>query len=179
MSSIWKAPLPNRKTWYVGSWVSGQDAGDCTADIIIPIDQISGMSSEEIGDYVKSLVGLAKDCHAAEVKREDNLRAAYDVQCKEKQPPAKKNKPGYIYLLKGENTSWYKVGQTNNLRRRIKQLGTKAPFAILHLKSHKVADMDQAESFWHQRFDTKQANGEWFELDPVDVAEFMDWDGIA
>lgn len=91
----------------------------------------------------------------------------------ESKVPAKRS--GYIYLIEGLDTKWYKIGQSKSPKIRLRQLGTLVPFEIISVKTHLVADMDLAESYWHERLAAKRVNGEWFALDAVDVTEFCLW----
>lgn len=92
---------------------------------------------------------------------------------KEKLP--KKNRPGYIYLIKGDNTDWYKIGQSKRPDIRINQLGTQGPFKSTLIHMHKVPDMDSIEQEWHKMFSGKREHGEWFTLSQEDVETFTGW----
>lgn len=79
--------------------------------------------------------------------------------------------PGYVYLIHGVGTPWYKIGLTTNPQIRLKQLGTQGPFKLEILRSFSVDDMCSVEELLHAYFANKRANGEWFCLSPPDV----DW----
>lgn len=89
-------------------------------------------------------------------------------------PPPKPSRAGYIYLLHGDGTPWYKIGQSEKPILRVSQLGTRAPFPIVMVTCAHVQDMDFNEKFWHMRFADKRAEGEWFLLTPDDIALFME-----
>lgn len=64
MSLCYKICLPNGREWWVGSemiWDSDSDA-----QVIIPVEQLEGMSDEEIGRSVRALVRKAHRCNAEE-----------------------------------------------------------------------------------------------------------------
>ncbi len=92
----------------------------------------------------------------------------------EVEQPASSNEPGvadgFVYLLK----SWryYKIGKTNHAGRRECELAIQLPDAITTVHTIKTDDPDGIEAFWHRRFAAKRKNGEWFDLNRVDVAAF-------
>lgn len=82
------------------------------------------------------------------------------------------HKPGYIYLLHGEGTNWYKIGISAQLTRRVKVIGSKSPFPIVRVAAYDVEDMKDAEAWWHETFAHKRTHGEWFALDEYDILLF-------
>lgn len=83
--------------------------------------------------------------------------------------------PGYVYLIHGIGTSWYKIGLSLNTKVRLKQLGTQGPFKNELIHQIKVDDMVAVESHFHRLFDGKRAEGEWFTLSPDDIKLFTGW----
>jgi hypothetical protein len=78
--------------------------------------------------------------------------------------------PEFVYLLKvGRH---YKIGKTNSVGRRERELAIQLPQRG-HL-IHQIATDDPSgiERHWHERFSSRRGNGEWFELQPADVAAF-------
>jgi hypothetical protein len=100
------------------------------------------------------------------------MRAREAIQNRQEAKTVKPPKAGYIYLICGEETSWYKIGQSKSPKIRLKQLGTQGPFHCRLIHSFGVADMDGVESFLHEHFRSKRAQGEWFNLDAGDVEWF-------
>jgi hypothetical protein len=77
---------------------------------------------------------------------------------------------GYVYLLKfGKH---YKVGRTESVPTRHRQINLELPEKAELV--HKIATDDAAgiEAYWHARFASKRANGEWFALGRDDVRAF-------
>jgi hypothetical protein len=77
---------------------------------------------------------------------------------------------GQVYLIKAG--SHYKIGRSNAAGRRAHELAIQLPerLEIVH-----VLDTDDAvgiEKYWHQRFASRRANGEWFALTKADVNAF-------
>ena len=85
--------------------------------------------------------------------------------------------PGFVYLLHGLNTGWYKIGLSVNARRRTKQIGARSPFEIELVHKLAVDDMHRVEAHFHALFAAQRVNGEWFTLSPDDVAAFAAWEG--
>jgi Meiotically up-regulated gene 113 len=77
---------------------------------------------------------------------------------------------GYVYLAKSGR--YFKIGQTNAVGRRERELVIQLPEKLSTV--HKIITDDPVgiEHYWHKRFASKRANGEWFALSPDDVAAF-------
>lgn len=76
---------------------------------------------------------------------------------------------GYVYFLHGVGTRFYKIGHSNNLDRRIKEISPKLPFSLDLVHSIWTDDRRELEAWLHRKFDLKRKEGEWFELDESDL----------
>jgi hypothetical protein len=79
-------------------------------------------------------------------------------------------KLGYVYLMKAGR--FYKIGRTNALGRRERELVIQLPEAAKVIHSIKTDDPGGIEEYWHRRFQDRRKNGEWFELTYQDLAAF-------
>jgi hypothetical protein len=75
----------------------------------------------------------------------------------------------YVYFIKSEYG--YKIGKTKNINKRLKTFDVKLPFDF-HLYAYiETKKMDECEKFFHDIFQEKRINGEWFEINDYDFPE--------
>jgi hypothetical protein len=77
---------------------------------------------------------------------------------------------GFVYMMK--SGKFYKIGRTNALGRRHRELAIQLPEQARVVHSIKTDDPAGIEEYWHKRFQERRKNGEWFELSATDVAVF-------
>jgi hypothetical protein len=83
------------------------------------------------------------------------------------------NKPiikGFVYLMR--SGKHYKIGKSGHVGRREYQIGLKLPEPVKTIHSIATDDPDGIETYWHNRFKAKRAEGEWFSLNQDDVKAF-------
>ncbi len=77
------------------------------------------------------------------------------------------NFPEGIYIIK--TNEFYKIGRTNNIKRRIKELESLNPFDVELILYQKKLYSRTVEAFLHAEFRDKNIKGEWFKLSELDL----------
>lgn len=78
--------------------------------------------------------------------------------------------PGQVYLMKSGHH--YKIGRSNAAGRRAYELAIQLPERLEMVHVIRTDDAVGIERYWHQRYESKRLNGEWFALSKADVAAF-------
>lgn len=84
---------------------------------------------------------------------------------------------GFVYLMKSGRH--YKIGRTNSVGSRERQLAIKIPVPPTTVHSIETDDPSGIEAYWHQRFAEKRGEGEWFDLSSDDIKAFKRWKRIV
>jgi|GEM_PF-3954826 len=83
-------------------------------------------------------------------------------------------KSGWVYLVEGQEKC-FKIGQTNNLDKRVwDQLSPRMPYPLKLIHSIRADDCIALENRIHAIFDDKRLNSEWFKLDATDISRFKE-----
>ncbi len=85
-------------------------------------------------------------------------------------PRSQRVTTGVVYLVRmGE---FHKIGKSNDAGRRLYELGLRLPERHEVLHTIETDDPSGIEAYWHRRFASQRANGEWFRLSQGDVDAF-------
>ena len=86
-------------------------------------------------------------------------------------------KIGEVYLAKSGH--YYKIGKTKDSVRRGQELKIQLAEELKLIHSIKTDDPSGIEAYWHNRFEAKRKQGEWFDLNSADVKAFKRWKRIV
>lgn len=75
---------------------------------------------------------------------------------------------GYVYVIRSKYG--FKIGKTVNLKSRTRLFEVKLPFPIALEHYAWFEDYSRAERDFHEMFHAKRKEGEWFDLEPEDLA---------
>ena len=113
-------------------------------------------------------------CYSPEL---DNPKILVDPKLKKRRKSANSSgandatrEDGYVYLI--QFGSEYKIGTSNNVERRFRQLKTQMPYDGKIIHTIAAGDPMGIEAYWHKYFDSKRLKGEWFKLTADDVKYF-------
>ena len=77
----------------------------------------------------------------------------------------KKFPNGYIYMLKLRNQNIYKIGVSQNPKRRIKDISSYSPFVVLIVGVWSFTNVYEMEEMIHDNLNKYLMRKEWFNLD--------------
>jgi Meiotically up-regulated gene 113 len=86
------------------------------------------------------------------------------------QPDVEQGEIGFVYLTKSGR--FHKIGKTNDVGRRRYELAIQLAEKATTVHVIRTDDPTGIEAYWHNRFASKRANGEWFALNAADIAAF-------
>lgn len=118
--------------------------------------------SGEIYAFPKETTIEATDIRADLMREQERRR---EVERKRRKP-----RPGFVYLLREVNGPHYKIGRAKTPNNRRQTFEVKIPYRVEYEAVIPAGDMFRLESELQARYAHKRVDGEWFVLEPEDVA---------
>lgn len=78
-----------------------------------------------------------------------------------------------IYLIRQDQSDFYKIGITSNIKQRIKSIQTGCPNRVEVLATFESKYARNIEGFLHRVWHHLNTNGEWFQLGKDELKEFI------
>ncbi len=149
---------------------------DCETDEVYPLD--TDFTIIPFKDFIE----LQQEALRFYSNHSEQEISAYNVEARKQWEEDRKkleapkypsySRSGYIYLI-GSQEGYYKIGKDKDVSNRYKLIGVNMPFPTEILHTIAVSDMAYTERCLHQRFSTKRRHGEWFALNPEEVASII------
>jgi hypothetical protein len=98
------------------------------------------------------------------IKRYNNYRVSNAKKVNKKRFPN-----SCIYIIRIKNTNYYKIGVSQNYKRRLRDIESSMPFTIELITIKKVKDAYNIETTLHDTFKQKYIKSEWFNLNELDI----------
>ena len=102
---------------------------------------------------------------------EDGVLTIKDIFLKKKSHTAKSlishKAPDTIYIINIEGTNLYKIGTSQNVNRRIKDISAASPFQIDIIHVQKVLFAYELEQSIHKQIDHLHVKNEWFKIKDI------------
>lgn len=83
------------------------------------------------------------------------------------------DKHGFVYLVKAENTSYFKIGKSKHPHKRLTQLQTGSPIPLTIIERVFSLDCCNLENLLHDHYEAYQVRYEWFDLPDECVKDFF------
>jgi hypothetical protein len=80
----------------------------------------------------------------------------------------------FIYLIRCSENSYYKIGITKNIERRLKQIQTSSPDKVYLVEKYESNYATTIEKALHNFFKAYHRNNEWFELSLTEEYKFLE-----
>ena len=79
----------------------------------------------------------------------------------------------YIYLIQSLENSYYKIGISNNPKRRIKELSTGNPSQLKLVETYQSEHAEKIERTLQRRYSYLRKEGEWFDMGISNEVSFL------
>jgi hypothetical protein len=93
------------------------------------------------------------------------------------EPPRDNWKEGFTYIVKPTHANVYKIGETDNLERRLAQLKKKFNFDLEYVYTVPTHDCFGLEQHLHMRYDKYHLGGDWFALTDEALQDLIEYTG--
>ena len=126
--------------------------------------------NDHLGKHAERVVRVREFCEA-HTEYSDVLDLLPEVEQHENShADDQEPKTGYVYMFK--SGKFYKIGKTFDPIRRLGEVRLQLPEGAEPVHHFETDDPSGIEKYWHERFNDKRVNGEFFTLSSADVRAF-------
>ena len=81
-----------------------------------------------------------------------------------------------MYIMRAMGTTFFKIGVTKSPSSRLNAVNTHCPFRVKYVDVINTSPSDVLEVEWetHELFRENRMNGEWFNLEPFKIKNFVE-----
>lgn len=121
-------------------------------------------SGKDVRSYILSLIEENADqIFTSDIPKTDD---------KTRNPNAKKDYSGFIYLVRATRTSFYKIGMSKDPYKRLQSLQTGTPFELVIINRIYTFDCLALEKALHEYYQAYWMRGEWFDMPQSEIENF-------
>lgn len=175
-------PVPLHEYWDIAGHKKKQDAYWLLNSLIekdsdflkLTVKQPGrGRPSTQVWTTVSGLLLFLLSAKTEEGKKALKILVGGLLGCSFKGNNPCENKAGFIYLVKQDSSSFYKIGKSKKPHKRLESLQIGSPVELIIVERYFSMDCGQLECLLHKYYKHYWVRGEWFDFPGSVVKDFL------